>query len=230
MYKIDVIIQARMGSTRLPGKIMMKLEDKYVIDHVIERVSKSKNVRHVIICTSIKSTDDVIYNHCIKHNIKCFRGSEQNVLNRYYETAKYFGSEYIVRLTSDCPLIDHVYVDKMINKYFDLKLSYVGPKYYGNHKFPDGFNCEVFSFKCLEEAEKYSDITEHEHVTTYIIKKYSTYQYDYELTKTYENINLSQLHLSLDTPNDYIFLKDIFKNVYKKNKNFTLENILDYLN
>jgi len=153
MSNVDVIIQARMGSSRLPGKIMKKLEDKIVLDHVIDRVSRAKRIRNVIICTSTMEQDDVVFEHCKQRNIQCFRGSEQNVLNRYYETAKFYASETIVRLTSDCPLIDPVYIDKMIDKYFELELKYLGPKYYGQHKFPDGFNCEVFGFDVLKEAE-----------------------------------------------------------------------------
>jgi len=103
MKNVDVIIQARMGSSRLPGKIMKKIEDKTVLDHVIDRVSKATKIRHVIICTSTMEQDNIVFEHCKSRNIKCFRGSELNVLNRYYETAKFYGSETIVRLTSDCP-------------------------------------------------------------------------------------------------------------------------------
>lgn len=230
MKNVDVIIQVRMGSTRLPGKVMKKLEDKIVLDHVIDRVSKATKIRNVIICTSTLDQDNVIYEHCKKRNIECFRGSENNVLNRYYETAKFYGSETIVRLTSDCPLIDPIYIDKMIDKYFELKIKYLGPKYYGQHKFPDGFNCEVFSFDVLKEAEMNVNENEKEHVTTYIINKYLTYEYEYELKNKYNNIKMDELHLSLDTQEDYELMKNIFKHVYLNKINFTLEDVLQYLN
>lgn len=230
MKNIDVIIQARMGSTRLPGKVMKKIEDKVVLDHVIDRVSRAKNIRNVIICTSTLENDNIISEHCKERNIKCFRGSEKDVLKRYYETAKFYGSDIIVRITSDCPLFDPIYIDKMIDKYFELKLNYLGPKYYGNHKFPDGFNCEIFSFNVLKEAELNANENEKEHVSTYIIKKFSSYQYDYELKNKYKNIKFDELHLSLDTQEDYEFIKDIFKHVYLSKQDFTLADVLEYLN
>lgn len=229
--KIDLIVQARIGSTRFPGKVMKELEDKLVLDHVVERLRKSNYFRNVIICTSDLSQDDIIVNHCKEKKYLFFRGSEQNVLERYYETAKHFESGYVVRVTSDCPLVDHRYIDMMIEKYLELKLDYLGPKYYGNHRFPDGFNGEIFSFKKLEEAYLNASETEKEHVSTYIIKKYKTIEFDYPINiKDYPNIDFEELHLSLDTPKDYELLKNIFHHVYLKNKEFTLEDVLTYLN
>ena len=110
----------------------------------------------------------------------------------------------------------------------------MGPKYYGNHKFADGFNCEIFNFNILEEAEINANENEREHVTTYIINNYSStkYEYDYynKLQNKYKNIKLNGLHCSLDTKEDYEFIKDIFKHVYLNKKDFTLEDILQYLN
>ena len=234
MKNIDIIIQARMGSTRLPGKVMKKIEDKVVLDHVIDRVSRAKNIRNVIICTSTLEQDNIIAEHCKQRNIKCYRGSEKNVLNRYYETAKFYGSDTIIRLTSDCPLFDPNFIDMMIDKYFELELQYIGPKYYGQHQFPDGFNCEIFSFDILKEAELNANENEREHVSTYIIKKYSStkYEYDYycELQNKYNNIKFDELHLSLDTQEDYELIKNIYKHVYLSKNDFTLEDVLQYLN
>jgi spore coat polysaccharide biosynthesis protein SpsF len=228
--KIDIIVQARTGSSRLPNKVMKYLEDKLVLDHVIDRLQKSKYARQVIICTSTKKEDDIIQEHCQKKNIKCFRGSELNVLERYYETATFYKSEYIVRVTSDCPLIDPKYIDFMIEKYFELNQKYLGPKYYGNHKFPDGFNGEVFNYQVLEEAFENANENEKEHVTTYIMKKYKTFEFDYPIdSQKYQNIDFSNLHLSLDTQEDYELLKNIFEHVYLKKNNFELEDVLNYL-
>jgi spore coat polysaccharide biosynthesis protein SpsF len=227
---IDIIVQARFGSTRLPGKVMKLLEDKIVLEHVINRLRKSKYARNIIVCTSNLEQDNIIFDFCKDNHILCFRGSEQNVLERYYETAKYFESEYIVRVTSDCPLVDIKFIDLMIERYFELNLDYLGPKYYGNHMFPDGFNGEIFKTELLEEAYKNANIHEIEHVTTYIIKKYKTIEYDYPIDyKKYKNIDFSNLHLSLDTRDDYILLTQIYKDVYKIKNNFALEDVLDYL-
>lgn len=228
---IDIIVQARTGSSRLPGKVMKFLEDKLVLDHVIERLQKSKYARQVIICTSIKKEDDIIFEHCKNNNIKCYRGSELNVLERYYDTAKHFKSNYILRVTSDCPMIDSTYLDLMIEKYFELKLPYLGPKYYGNRKFPDGFNGEIFNYQVLKEAYENASEDEKEHVTTYIIKKYKTVEFNYPIDyEKYKNIDFSNLHLSLDTKEDYELLKNIFQHVYLKKKAFQIEDVLNYLN
>jgi spore coat polysaccharide biosynthesis protein SpsF len=227
---IDIIVQARTGSSRLPNKIMKYLEDKLVLDHVIERLQKSKYARQVVICTSNKEEDNVIYEHCYKNNVKCFRGSELNVLERYYETATFFKSDYILRVTSDCPLVDAYYLDLLIEKYFELNQQYLGPKYYGNHKFPDGFNGEVFNYNVLKEAYENASENEKEHVTSYIIKKYKTTEFDYPIEYLkYKNINFSHLHLSLDTAEDYELLKNIFQYVYLQKNNFKIEDVLDYL-
>lgn len=229
--RIDIIVQARTGSSRLPNKVMKYLEDKIVLDHVIDRLHKSKYAKNVIICTTNKKNDDIIYEHCKKKSIKCFRGSELNVLKRYYDTASYYKSDYICRVTSDCPLIDAHYLDLMIEKYFELDLEYLGPKYHGNHKFPDGFNVEIFNYQILKEAYENASENEKEHVTTYLIKKYNNVEFNYPISfQKYKYIDFSKLHLSLDTEEDYILLSNIFKNVYLNNKNFSLEDVLIFLN
>ena len=228
---MDIIIQARMGSSRLPGKVMKYLKDKVVLQHIIDRLKNCKNIRNIIIATTTKKEDDLIYNYCNENSINCYRGSEKDVLKRYYDTALFYKSKYIVRVTSDCPLIDSKYVDLLINTFKDKKLKYLGPKYYGNHNFPDGFNCEVFPFELLKEAFYKADINEREHVTTYIIKKYKSIEYDYPINyNLYKKVDFSKLHLSLDTQDDYNLLDNIFRYVYSKNKNFSLENVLEYLN
>lgn len=228
---IHIIIQARTGSTRFPKKIMKPLEDKIVLQHVIDRLKLSQYANEIIICTTQKREDDVISDFCLVNKIKLYRGSELNVLERYYDTAEYYKSDIIVRVTSDCPLIDVSYIDMMIDYFLKSDLNYLGPKYYGNHKFPDGFNGEVFNFKVLKEAYLNANDSEKEHVTTYIIKKYKKEEFIYPiLHKKYKNLIFSNLHLSLDTEDDYNLLKDIFSNVYVKKENFGIEDVLKYLN
>ena len=228
---IHIIIQARTGSSRLPNKVMKYLEDKIVLQHVYDRLKESKYSQKVIITTTTNISDNIITDYCVNNNIEVFRGSELDVLNRYYETAKYYKSDIIVRVTSDCPLVDIKFIDMMIDYYLKSDLKYLGPKYFGNYKFPDGFNGEVFSFDVLEEANKNGSINEREHVSTYIIKKYSKEEFIYPiLYEKYKNINFTDLHLSLDTLEDYNLLKKIFKNVYLKNNNFQLEDVLRFLN
>ena len=228
---IHIIVQARTGSSRLPNKVMKYLEDKIVLQHVYDRLKESKYAQKVIITTTTNVSDTIIVDYCVNNNIEVFCGSELNVLNRYYETAKYYKSDIIVRVTSDCPLIDVKFIDMMIDYYLKSDLKYLGPKYFGNHKFPDGFNGEIFNFDVLEEANNNANINQKEHVTTYIIDKYKKEEFTYPiLYQKYKNIDFTDLHLSLDTPEDYNLLKKIFKNVYLKKNNFHLEDILKFLN
>lgn len=228
---IHIIVQARTGSSRLPNKVMKYLEDKIVLQHVYDRLKESKYAQKVIITTTTNISDNIIVDYCLNNNIEVFQGSELDVLNRYYETAKYYKSDIIVRVTSDCPLVDIKFIDMMIDYYLKSDLKYLGPKYFGNHKFPDGFNGEIFSFDVLEEANNNANEYQKEHVTTYIIEKYKKEEFTYPiLYQKYRNIHFSNLHLSLDTEGDYKLLKKIFKNVYLKKNNFELEDVLKYLN
>ena len=228
--QIHIIIQARTGSTRLPCKVLRFLDDKMVIDHVVERLQRSLLASKVIVATTNEKQDDIIEDICRERKFPYYRGSEKDVLRRYYETAKQFQSDIIVRVTSDCPLVDPHYIDLMIQYFLQHNLDYVGPKYVGNHNFPDGFNGEVFRFSKLKEAYKKADAFQREHVTTYLIKHYKVKEFIYPINYDNYKIDFSKLHLSLDTSEDYLLLQKIFRNVYSLKPYFTLEDVLDYLN
>ena len=151
--KIVCIVQARISSSRLPAKILLPGYDKPLLLHLIERLDKSKLINDVVIATSTNPLDDLIYDLCKLKKIKVFRGSLTNLLERYYKCAKKFNADHIVRITSDCPLIDPKIIDKMISKYLRLKnidfLSNTHPP-----TFPDGFDVEIFKFSALQKAFK----------------------------------------------------------------------------
>ena len=230
------IIQARTGSTRLPNKIMKKINGKYILDLFLERLKKSKLLNNIIIATTINKNDDVLEKFCIDRNIDYYRGSENNLLDRFYNTAIIYKVDIIVRITSDCPLIDPNIVDDMINIFIKNKLKYMTMKYSNDNigakgGFPDGCNPQIINFEMLKEAYQNAKTKyEIEHVVPYIEKKYNKYLYEIKLNKPYKNINFKKLHLSLDTQKDYILLKNIFENLYKKNINFTIYDVLDFIN
>lgn len=234
--KIHVFLQARMGSSRLPGKIMLNLEDKKVLEHDINRIKKSKYIDDIIVCTTTEKKDDIIEKFCSDNNIKYFRGSENNVLDRYYQASLIYKPDIIVRITSDCPMIDPNIIDDMIENYkLNINTSpYYSPKYFDpnkSHNFPDGFNPEIFTFKILKEAwNNATSDYDKEHVGPYMKRKYGILEYEIKLTNKYENLKFENLHLSLDTEKDYELLKNIFHNIYAKNNDFTIHDILDYLN
>ncbi len=228
--KVDVIIQARMGSTRLPGKVMMKICGKTVLEHVIERVLYAKNVDSVIIATTIKDKDDPIVKlieNYPDNRVSVFRGSEDDVLSRYYHAAKYALSDVIVRITSDCPLIDPVIVDKVIAMYFKGNYDYVSNRF-GKRTFPVGLDTEVFSFSVLEDMyNNAKDNYDREHVTPFCYKDENRLKYN--VGKLDNEQDWSNNRWTLDEEEDFIFLKAVFEALYDDSKVFLSEDIIDFL-
>ena len=167
--EITAIIQARYNSKRLRGKIFKKIKNKSVLETLIYRIKKSKKVDNIIIACSKNRLDNKIIQFCKKNKIDCFRGSENNVLDRYYCAAKKFKVKHILRITSDCPLIDPKLIDRLLNVYHAKKVDFVSNVH--PPTFPNGMDIEIFNFKTLkkikEEAYKKHDL---EHVTSYIKK------------------------------------------------------------
>lgn len=209
-----------MGSTRLPRKVLLPLGGKTVLEQTIDHVKNAKNISDVIVATSDQSDDDAIYNLCKKIGVECFRGSLDDVLDRYYRTAKKYGAEHICRVTSDCPLIDSSIIDRVAEVYLSGKYDYVSSGRIET-TFPDGMDTEIFSFEMLEKAWKEAKLpSEREHVTPYIWEhpeKFKVYHLQNEK-------DLSYIRLTIDKPADY----ELFKIIFEKVKNPTLENILSF--
>ena len=164
---IAAIIQARTGSTRFPNKILKKINNIPILLHVIKRIQQSKNIDEIIVATSMKPDDHAITQLCDQWKIKCFQGSEDDVLDRYYKAAKYFEVDTIARVTSDCPLIDYRVVDEVIDLYLKHQLDYASNVL--KPFYPDGIDVSVFSFFALEKAWKEAALSsEREHVVPYI--------------------------------------------------------------
>ena len=220
---IGAIIQARMGSTRLPGKIMLPVLDKPILEHLINRVKKSSNIDEIIVATSINKNDDVIEKFCKSHQIKCFRGSEKDVLLRYFEAAKKFSIDIIVRLTSDTPLLDPKIIDKVIVKYNESKYDYVSNFFPLPRTYPDGYNVEIFSIELLEqaniEAKKPSD---REHVTTFITMQPKKFKKD----RVDSEKDLSKYRLNLDYKEDFELIKSVLE---KFDEKANLDDIINWL-
>ena len=148
--RIVAIIQARMGSSRLAGKVMMKLANKPVLAHVVERLTYCKMIGKIVVATTNETIDDPLKDYCTNNNIDCYRGNSEDVLDRYYHAAKAYDADSIVRITCDCPVIDPVVVDAVITGYMsgDYDCYALGGQ------FPDGLDCVVYSFSALEKAWK----------------------------------------------------------------------------
>ena len=148
-----IIIQARMGSKRLPGKVLRKINNRPLLGYQIERVKLAKNYDNLVVATTELEKDKLIVEFCKKNNVDFFLGDEKNVLKRFYDCASYYNAKTIIRLTADCPLVDGKVVDKVIDLYEKNKVDYAANTIPPNtRKWPDGSDVEVFSFKALKEA------------------------------------------------------------------------------
>ena len=215
------IIQARMGSTRLPGKVLLKLEDKTVLEHVIDRVKSSERVDDVVVATTISKDDLRIVELCANLGITVYCGSEDDVLDRYYQAAKLLKADNIVRITSDCPVIDPNVIGDVVTMHSKNGADYTSNTL--NETYPDGQDVEVFTFASLKTAWKDAKLaSEREHVTPYIrnnpdIFKHASLEYKEDL---------SQKRWTLDNAEDLEFLRLIYKYLYNKNRLFNMDDIL----
>jgi glutamate-1-semialdehyde 2,1-aminomutase len=217
--KTAAIIQARFNSTRLRGKVLKKINGITILEILIKRLKKVKNLDDVIVACSNNIDDVKIISLCKKLRINYFVGSEKNVLKRYLEAAKYYNISNIVRITSDCPLMDPKVVGEIVQKFHKLNVDYasniIKPTY------PDGFDVEVMKFRTLQKSylKKLND-NEKEHVTLEILNNTKYKKYSHELSKDY-----SKLRLTLDTMSDLKIINKLFKK-YKFDFKISLNKIL----
>ena len=226
LVKTVAIVQARMGSTRLPGKVMADICGKPVLMHVIDRLKGCKLLDDIVIATTINNIDDIIFNAVKNYDksIGLFRGSEENVLERYYLAAKKFNVDVVVRVTSDDPLIDPTVVDDLINEFLMNSCDYVSNSL--NRTFPLGLDAEVFSFDALERAhQNASQDYEREHVTPYIIENPDKFK----LLNASNDIDLSHLRWTLDTKEDFEFIDAVYQRIYPEKQMFLMDDVLDLL-
>lgn len=209
---IGIIIQARTGSTRLPGKILKMIGAKRLLEHILFRLSMLKHNVKVIIATTNTEKDDVVEEFCIKNHITCFRRNELNVLERYYVCAKQYNFDHIVRLTGDNPFTDIEELDNLIRLHLDSYADY-------SRSFavlPKGVGAEIFTFKALETSHYKSSKPNHfEHVNEYIEENEAEYIIS-ELTVPSDK-NRPDLSLTVDTIEDYqkaCFIVENSKNEY----------------
>jgi len=205
------IIQVRMGSTRLPGKVLKKLNGITILESLLNQLNYSRLLNDKIIATTLNSEDDVIVNFCESKGIKCFRGSVNDVLDRYHKCAKKFSINTIIRITSDCPLMDPQVVDDVIDFYLKNSYDYVNNFY--KRTYPYGNDVEIFSLKVLEKVwEKATKLSEREHVTPYIYNNPDEFSLGWIENKE----NLSEFHWTVDRKEDLIFVQKIFKKISKR--------------
>ncbi|MEK7201073.1 MAG: glycosyltransferase family protein [Patescibacteria group bacterium] len=229
--KTYAIIQARMASTRLPGKILLDIAPgTTVLECMLSRVAACTEIDTTIVATTTSEKDLVLIDFLEKHKLPYFVGDENDVLDRYYQTALAFGAksgDVIVRMTSDCPLIDPSVADTTIRFFKDGDFEYASNNL-EPYTYADGMDTEVFSFDALERAWKESTIPAHrEHVTFYMWKNPELFRIG-----QYVNPKEGQVayRLTLDYQEDLDVLSDVYQHLYPQNPLFTMEDILGYLN
>ncbi|MGB0936180.1 MAG: cytidylyltransferase domain-containing protein [Colwellia sp.] len=222
---VNAILQARVSSTRLPGKVLKKIMNKTMLELEIERINSASQIDKLIVATSIERDDDPIESLCNALDVSCYRGSLDDVLTRFYEASVKYKCDHIVRLTGDCPLIEAAIIDEVIALHLQT-----GAHYTSNccpPSLPDGLDVEVFTQGTLEKswlnAKKPS---EREHVTQYVHNNKSLFHIE-----NYSYVNdLSRYRWTVDEPEDLKFVEEIFQALYLKKQHFTMNDILSLLN
>ena len=211
--KTILITQARSGSTRLPGKILKKINDESLLEIHLKRLNKCNNVSKIIVATTDKPEDKVIYDYAIDLGFNSFRGSESDVLDRFYQAVRNEKPDWIVRVTSDCPLIDPFLVDKLIKFAHNNNKDYCSNTLIEN--YPDGQDIEVFKFSALESAWKNANLSsEREHVTPYILNNS-----DFKEASIFKALNYpcasnySKIRMTVDEPKDFDLIKVLINNL-----------------
>lgn len=227
--KILIVIQSRIASTRLFGKVMLQILNRSVLSLMIERVRRSRYYSDIVIATSTNPLDQNIIQFAEREQIKVFAGDEYDLLDRHYQVAKIYKADAIVKIPSDCPLIDPFIIDNVISFYIKncINLDYVSNLHPAT--YPDGNDVEIFSFAALEKAWKEAKLDyQREHTTPYIwenIDMFKLGNVEWETGLEY----FDKYRLTLDYPEDFEQIKIIYENLYVKNPNFGLNEIIQFL-
>ncbi len=224
--KIVACIQARMGSTRLKNKVLQKISGKTLIEHIFIRLKTAKEIDEIVLATSIKKENDILVEHAKNIGLPYYRGSEQDLVSRFYEIAQEFKADALVRITGDCPLVDPKLVDRMIRIY---RRNYKKIDFLTNNfppTFPDGLDAEILSASVLKRLDnKIKDPLYREWVTCYIMER----PREFRIYNLKNSTDLSSMRWTVDYAEDLVFVRKIFKALEKKKRIFTMDDILLFL-
>jgi spore coat polysaccharide biosynthesis protein SpsF len=224
--KTVAIIEARMTSTRLPGKIMLPILGKPMLELLIERLKRAKFLDQIVVATTSNLSDDVVEKLTQRIGAGCFRGSEDDVLDRVLSAAHANDADVIVEITGDCPLIDPQVIDRVIRTYQTKNVDYVSNLL--KKTYPRGMETQVFSTGVLEKVARLTqDPVDHEHVSLYIYEHpeiFSLFNVESNLPEKYWD-----LRLTVDTHEDFQLIKAIYELLYPQNHAFTLIDVVDLL-
>jgi spore coat polysaccharide biosynthesis protein SpsF len=222
--KTIIIVQARMTSTRLPGKVLLPLAGEPMLVRLLERLRRVQRADGIVIATTTNASDDPIAALCAQQGVPCHRGSELDVLSRYADAARLHAADVVVRITSDCPLIDPALIDQLIAVYEEGDSDYVSNML--PPTWPYGMAVEVFSATALAQAHaEATQDAEREHVTPFIY----WHPQRYRLRNVASPVALSHHRWTVDTPEDYELVRRLFDHLLPTNPHFTQADVLALL-
>ena len=226
-HTVVAIIQARMGSSRLPGKVLKDVCGAPLLVREVIRVRRARSLGQVVVATTVNPEDDLITEICQAHGIPCFRGDPHDVLDRYYRAAQLFEAETIVRLTGDCPVIDPQEIDRTVRAFFDAKVDFAANRLPPPWKrtTPIGMDTEVVSFGNLtrawrEAGSKYA----REHVMPFFYEQEGRF----EILLVHHQPDLGRYRLTVDTPEDLALIRNIYEH-FECTDEFSLDDMIGLL-
>ncbi len=227
IQKILTVIQARTSSSRLPGKVMLKALDRSLLSLMVERVLRSRLAGAVVVATTGEPEDDIIEELCDKEGINCFRGNKTDLLDRHYKAAIEYDADIVVKVPSDCPLIDHTIIDKVLDFYLKHINDYDYVSNLHPATYPDGNDVEAFSFSALHDAWKNAAKDyEREHTTPFIWDNPARFAIG-NVECDNKELDYSSTHRwTLDYEEDFKFIKSVYEELYPFNPDFRMSDIL----
>lgn len=226
--RMGIILQARMRSNRLPGKVLKRLEGKPMLWHIIERLKEVKQSDELVVATSVNVKDREVVKLAESCGVECFTGSEKDVLDRFYQTAKEFQFEQILRATGDNPLVDPEEADRLLSLHFETAADYSSNKSEVNSGLPIGVGVEVFSFDALERSWVEGNNKDHrEHVDEYILQNRDSF--NIKVLPAPESKRAPDLRLTVDTEEDLNYMRDIYHQFYTPGSIVPVEQVIIYL-
>ncbi|MBI3491615.1 MAG: glycosyltransferase family protein [Acidobacteria bacterium] len=229
---LTAIVQARMGSTRLPGKVLRPLAGRPMLLRIVQRARACPAIANVVVATSDLDGDAPIRRLCEAERIDCFAGSEQDVLDRFYQAARSFHGDPLVRITADCPLVDPGLLARLVALYQSGAYDHVGVAtgagalFVGQGRYPDGLDAECFSMAALERAwREATSAPDREHVTPYIWRHRDLFRCG-QLTS---DVDYSRLRWTVDNEADFSLIERLYDALYRPDRAFGMEDVLQYL-
>ena len=218
------IVQARMSSTRYPGKVLAPLAGQPMILRQLERIQRAETLDGIVVATSIDASDDELAQLIKVNGFNVVRGDLDDVLARFIKVIDQYQPETVVRLTADCPLISPKVIDQVVARFDQGDCDYVSNTM--TPTYPDGLDVEVVKTSVLQEVAKTSiDKAEREHVTLGVYRNPDKYR----IANFAGKVDLSHLRWTVDTPEDYAFIKEIYDELYPENPNFDIDDVISYL-